>query len=56
MNNLAASYSDLGRHHEAMELEEKTLEARQRTLGSEHPNTLRTMSNLAFSYNDLGRH
>ena len=37
MNNLANSYSHLGRHREAMELMEKTFEASQRTLGSEHP-------------------
>ena len=38
-----------------MELREKVLEASQRTLGSEHPDTLRAMTNLAVSYSDVGR-
>jgi hypothetical protein len=31
------------------------LEASQRTLGNEHPDTLRVMIGLAVSYSDLGR-
>jgi hypothetical protein len=38
-----------------MELREKALEASQRTLGNEHPDTLRAMNNLAISYSDGGR-
>ena len=37
MNNLAASYSDLGRHEEALEMKEKTLEFRRRVLPENHP-------------------
>ena len=37
MNNLAASYSDLGRHQEAVEMGEKTLEFRRRVLPENHP-------------------
>ena len=37
MGNLAASYSDLGRHDEALEMEEKTLEFRRRVLPENHP-------------------
>ena len=44
MNHLAVSYNDIGRRQEAMELSEKTMEACQRTLGSEHPDTLRAMT------------
>jgi len=33
----------------------EVLEARQRTLGNEHPRTLRTMGSLANSYRALGR-
>lgn len=55
MNNVAGSYSDLGRMQEAIDLGEKVLEARQRTLGSEHPDTLGTMHNLAICYSDPGR-
>jgi hypothetical protein len=38
-----------------MELREKVLEASQRTLGSEHPDTLSAMDSLANSYSDVGR-
>ena len=37
MNNLAISYSALGRHDEALELGEKTLEFRRRVLPENHP-------------------
>jgi hypothetical protein len=44
MNNLARGYSDLGQRQEALELEEKVLEAMKETLGEEHPNTLRRIT------------
>ena len=37
MNNLACSYSALGRHDEALEMREKTLEFRRRVLPENHP-------------------
>ena len=37
MNNLALSYSDLGRHDEALEMREKTLEFFRRVLPENHP-------------------
>ncbi len=37
MSNLALSYSDLGRHQEAVEMGEKTLEFRRRVLPENHP-------------------
>ena len=37
MGNLAASYSALGRHQEAVEMKEKTLEFRRRVLPENHP-------------------
>ena len=49
------AFRENGRLQEAMELGEKVLKARQRTQGSEHPDTLRTMNNLANNYSDLGR-
>jgi hypothetical protein len=54
MNNLEITYCDLGRMKEASRLHEKVLEARGRTLGDEHPNTLSSM-NLAETYAALGR-
>ncbi len=37
MNNLAATYSALGRHQDALVLEEKTLEFRRRVQPENHP-------------------
>ena len=37
MNNLADTYSALGRHQDALELQEKTLEFRRRVLPQNHP-------------------
>ena len=37
MSNLAASYSALGRHEEAVEMQEKTLEFYRRVLPENHP-------------------
>jgi non-specific serine/threonine protein kinase/serine/threonine-protein kinase len=55
MNSLALSYTDLGRHPEALKLNEETLELRIATLGPEHVETLTSMNNLANSYSALGR-
>ncbi len=38
MHNLANSYSHLGRHHDALEMKEKTLDFRRRVLPDKHPN------------------
>ncbi len=48
-------FAEKGRLWSATELFKKVLEARQRTLGSEHPDTLRAMTGLANSYSDVGR-
>ena len=37
MNNLALSYSDLGRHEEALEMREKTMQFYRRVLPENHP-------------------
>ena len=37
MSNLAATYSALGRHQDALLLKEKTLEFRRRVLPENHP-------------------
>ncbi|KAN0067442.1 hypothetical protein V8E54_014532 [Elaphomyces granulatus] len=54
--SFSLAFSENGRLRDGMELREKILEARQRTLGSEHPDTLHAMGGLAASYSDLGRH
>ena len=37
MNNLASTYSELGRHADALALEEKVLEFFRRVLPEDHP-------------------
>jgi hypothetical protein len=37
MGNLAATYGELGRHQDALVLQEKTLEFRRRVLPENHP-------------------
>jgi hypothetical protein len=37
MNNLAATYSDLGRHQDALVMREKALEFQRRVLPENHP-------------------
>jgi hypothetical protein len=54
-DGFALTFAENGRVREAMELREQVLEARRRTLSSEHPDTLIAMNNLANSYSDLGR-
>ncbi len=56
MNNLAASYLELGRYAEALALREETLKLFTAKLGRDHPETLVSMGNLASSYAALGRH
>merc|ERR1712100_599131 len=52
-NNLASTLVDLGALEEAKTLYQEVLEARQRTLGAEHPNTLRSKDNLALTLRRL---
>ncbi|KAH8833238.1 hypothetical protein DL96DRAFT_1677429 [Flagelloscypha sp. PMI_526] len=56
MHNLAVTYSDLGRHSDALNLKERVVELRKRILGPEDPHTLTSMHILAVTYSDLGRH
>ena len=37
MSNLASTYSDLGRHNEALAMDERVLEFRRRVLPEDHP-------------------
>ena len=37
MSNLASTYSDLGRHNEALAMDERVLEFRCRVLPEDHP-------------------
>ena len=54
MNNLALSYRELGRHHDALELQEKTLEFRRRVLPENHPDIGITCYNLSAILAQVG--
>jgi tetratricopeptide (TPR) repeat protein len=56
MNNLALSYGAIGRHADALKLNEETLARRKALFGPEHHLTLASMNNLAGCYRYLGRH
>ena len=49
-DNLAALYDDQGRYSEAEPLYKRALEASERVLGKEHPDTLASVNNLAALY------
>ena len=53
---LAVGYRAVGRHDEAITLDEATLTARERVLGPDHPDTLHSRGNLAVGYQAVGRH
>ncbi|KAL2052027.1 hypothetical protein ABVK25_007719 [Lepraria finkii] len=54
-SGFALVYSEAGRVQEALQLTERVVEARKRTLGEEHPDTLGSMHSLAISYSEAGR-
>ena len=54
--NLALSYWSVGRHVEAIDLNERVLADRVEVLGDRHPDTLTSRGNLATSYRSVGRH
>lgn len=54
-SDLAAGYRAVGRYSEALDLDGRTLAARERILGLDHPETLTSRSNLALGYHAMGR-
>ena len=54
MNNLAATYGALGRHQDALVLQEKTLEFQQRVLPENHPDIGISCFNISSSYGRAG--
>ncbi|MFF0042192.1 tetratricopeptide repeat protein, partial [Streptomyces mirabilis] len=56
LGNLASTLSDLGRHPEALPLEERALAITETALGPDHPDTALRLGNLASTLSDLGRH
>ncbi|KAJ7831852.1 hypothetical protein B0H14DRAFT_2207636, partial [Mycena olivaceomarginata] len=56
IGNLANTYSTLGEHQKAEELNVIVLVKQKQLLGDSDPGTLRTMGNLASTYSDLRKH
>jgi len=56
VGNLASLYHSQGRYSEAEPLHLRVIEARDRTLGPEHPDTLVSVGNLAALYDSQGRY
>ena len=56
MFNLSIRLAEVGQHQAAAEMARQALEAQQRVLGLEHPNTLASMSNLSSRLTVLGQH
>ena len=54
-SDFALVYSEAGEIRKALQLLERVVEIRKRTLGEEHPNTLRSMYNLANRYSEAGK-
>jgi tetratricopeptide (TPR) repeat protein len=55
MQNLEWEFAESGRYEEAEPQARTVLEARRRTLGPEHPDTLESMELLAIALRHLGR-
>ena len=53
MENLAATYQDLGKYTKAEKLEIQVLDARNRILGVDHPYTNDAMGSLGVTYHSL---
>jgi D-Tyr-tRNAtyr deacylase len=56
LENLAATYCNLGKYIEAEKLEIQVLNGRNRILGVEHTDTINAIENLASTYSNLGKY
>ena len=54
MHNLAGTYGALGRHQDALALQEKALEFRRRVLPENHPDVGASCFNISLSYRQAG--
>ena len=54
MSNLAATYGALGRHEDALAMQESVLEFRRRVLPPNHPHIATSLYNISFSYERAG--
>jgi tetratricopeptide (TPR) repeat protein len=56
MSDMALSLQSLGRHMEALKLQEQTLAFRKEILPKDHPDISMSMNNLARTLSSMGRH
>jgi len=56
MQTVATTLYSLGLYAAALEVHEQTLEIRRRALGTEHPDTIRSMLNVGAALHEMGRH
>ena len=54
MNNLAETYRALGRHEDALAMQESALEFQRRVLPPRHPNIATSLYNISLSYERAG--
>jgi hypothetical protein len=54
MVNLATTYNNVGRHQDALVLQEKALEIQRRVLPENHPDIGDTCFNISISYQHTG--
>lgn len=55
VGELAVAYHSFGRAERAVSLTEESLEAREESLGADHPSTIAARNNLASAYQTAGR-
>jgi hypothetical protein len=55
VEKFALVYGESGQWSEALRLVEQVVEVRRRTLGEEHPDTLRSMHGLSIRFSEVGR-
>ena len=55
-DNKDLTYRHMGKYTDAEKLEIHVLDARNRILGVEHPDTVYAMANLASTYRHLGKY
>ncbi len=56
IESLSTAFGELGHHAKALPLHQRTLGIREKVLGPEHPDTVRSMNDLAHTYSRLAHH
>ncbi|KAF8473485.1 hypothetical protein BDZ91DRAFT_714700 [Kalaharituber pfeilii] len=56
INNIAVVYKQQGKYSQALELYQRTLAGREKSLGVDHPSTLDTVHGMAIVYEEQGKY